>query len=74
MLGHHRAWAHRAVAAGDLPTVRIGGRTYVVTARLLDEVLGLRAQTAPTNGNGAADLRERDGGRSGPTTREGPNP
>lgn len=34
VLGISRASAYRYAAAGDLPTVRLGGRTYIVTARL----------------------------------------
>jgi excisionase family DNA binding protein len=34
VLGISRASAYRYAAGGDLPTVRLGGRVYVVTARL----------------------------------------
>jgi excisionase family DNA binding protein len=40
LLGISRSAAYRAVAAGDLPSVRFGSRLYVPTARLL-ELLGL---------------------------------
>ena len=39
-MGISRSAAYRAVAAGDLPSVRFGCRLYVPTARLL-ELLGL---------------------------------
>jgi excisionase family DNA binding protein len=35
LMGISRSAAYRAVAAGDLPSVRFGGRLYVPTARLL---------------------------------------
>ena len=40
LMGICRSAAYRAVAAGDLPSVRFGSRLYVPTARLL-ELLGL---------------------------------
>jgi excisionase family DNA binding protein len=40
LMGISRSTAYRAVAAGDLPSVRFGSRPYVPTARLL-ELLGL---------------------------------
>jgi excisionase family DNA binding protein len=40
LMGISRSAAYRAVTAGDLPSVRFGGRLYVPTARLL-ELLGL---------------------------------
>jgi excisionase family DNA binding protein len=40
LLGISRSAAYRAVAAGDLPSVRFGCRLYVPTARLL-ELLGV---------------------------------
>ena len=40
LMGISRSAAYRAVAAGDLPSVRFGCRLYVPTARLLD-LLGL---------------------------------
>jgi excisionase family DNA binding protein len=40
LMGISRSAAYRAVAAGDLPSVRFGSRLYVPTARLL-ELLGL---------------------------------
>ena len=40
LMGISRSAAYRAVAAGDLPSVRFGCRLYVPTARLL-ELLGL---------------------------------
>lgn len=36
VLGISRASAYRYAACDDLPTVRLGGRLYVVTARLRD--------------------------------------
>jgi excisionase family DNA binding protein len=39
LMGISRSAAYRAVAAGDLPSVRFGSRLYVPTARLL-ELLG----------------------------------
>lgn len=33
-LGISRASAYRYAARGDLPTIRLGGRLYIVTARL----------------------------------------
>jgi excisionase family DNA binding protein len=40
LMGISRSAAYRAVAAGDLPSVRFGCRLYIPTARLL-ELLGL---------------------------------
>jgi excisionase family DNA binding protein len=40
LMGISRSAAYRAVAAGDVPSVRFGCRLYVPTARLL-ELLGL---------------------------------
>jgi excisionase family DNA binding protein len=40
LMGISRSAAYRAVAVGDLPSVRFGCRLYVPTARLL-ELLGL---------------------------------
>jgi excisionase family DNA binding protein len=40
LLGLSRSAGYRAVATGDLPSVRFGCRLYVPTARLL-ELLGL---------------------------------
>jgi excisionase family DNA binding protein len=40
LMGISRSAAYRAVAAGNLPSVRFGCRLYVPTARLL-ELLGL---------------------------------
>ena len=40
LMGISRSAAYRAVATGDLPSVRFGCRLYVPTARLL-ELLGL---------------------------------
>jgi excisionase family DNA binding protein len=40
LMGISRSAAYRAVAAGDVPSVRFGCRLYVQTARLL-ELLGL---------------------------------
>jgi hypothetical protein len=34
VLGISRASAYRYAACGDLPTVRLGGRLYIVSARL----------------------------------------
>lgn len=36
LLGISRAAAYRLVHSGDLPVRRLGGRIYVVTARLRD--------------------------------------
>lgn len=36
LLGISRAAAYRLVASGELPVRRLGGRVYVVTARLRD--------------------------------------
>jgi hypothetical protein len=46
-LGISRASAYRYAAAGDLPTRKLGGRVYVVTARL-------RALIEGTDGEDAA--------------------
>ena len=43
ILGISRASAYRYAASGDLPTRRLGGRVYVVTARLMDIVEGVAA-------------------------------
>jgi predicted site-specific integrase-resolvase len=43
ILGISRASAYRYAAAGDLPTRRLGGRVYIVTARLMDIVEGVAA-------------------------------
>ena len=43
LLGISRAAAYRFASAGDLPTRRLGGRVYVVTARLMDIVEGVAA-------------------------------
>jgi excisionase family DNA binding protein len=43
LMGISRSAAYRAVATGDLPSVRFGCRLYVPTARLL-ELLGLVAE------------------------------
>jgi excisionase family DNA binding protein len=40
LMGISRSAAYRAVAAGELPSLRFGSRLYVPTARLL-ELLGL---------------------------------
>jgi hypothetical protein len=34
LLGISRSAAYRCAATGDLPTARLGGRVYIVTARL----------------------------------------
>jgi excisionase family DNA binding protein len=34
LLGISRSAAYRCVAAGDLPSTHLGGRVYVITARL----------------------------------------
>jgi predicted DNA-binding transcriptional regulator AlpA len=34
LLGISRSAAYRCAASGDLPTTHLGGRVYVVTARL----------------------------------------
>jgi hypothetical protein len=36
LLGISRASAYRYASAGELPTKRLGGRVYIVTARLRD--------------------------------------
>ena len=38
--GISRASAYRYAAAGDLPARRLGGRVYIVTARLMDIING----------------------------------
>ena len=38
LLGIKRASAYRLAASGELPTKRLGGRVYVVTARLKELV------------------------------------
>ena len=43
LMGISRSAAYRAVAAGELPSLRFGGRVYVPTARLL-ELLGLSVE------------------------------
>lgn len=43
VLGMSRTAAYRAAASGDLPTIRLNGRLYVPTARLL-EMLGYPVQ------------------------------
>jgi excisionase family DNA binding protein len=40
MLGISRATAYRLAASGDLPSRRLGGRVYIVTAALLAMVEG----------------------------------
>jgi excisionase family DNA binding protein len=40
LLGISRASAYRYAASGELPTRRLGGRVYVITARLLAMVDG----------------------------------
>lgn len=40
LLGMKRSAVYRAIAAGDLPSVKINGHPKIVTARLLD-LLGL---------------------------------
>ena len=40
VLGISRASAYRYAAAGDLPARRLGGRVYIVTARLMDIING----------------------------------
>jgi excisionase family DNA binding protein len=40
LLGVSRSVGYRAAASGDLPTMRLGRRVYVPTARLL-ELLGV---------------------------------
>ncbi|MBS3939892.1 MAG: helix-turn-helix domain-containing protein [Actinobacteria bacterium] len=46
LLGISRSAAYRAAAAGQIPTVRIGRRLLVPTARLL-EMLGLEPPADP---------------------------
>jgi predicted site-specific integrase-resolvase len=43
ILGISRASAYRYAASGDLPIRRLGGRVYVVTARLMDIIEGIAA-------------------------------
>jgi hypothetical protein len=43
ILGLSRASAYRYATSGDLPIRRLGGRVYVVTARLMDIVEGVAA-------------------------------
>jgi excisionase family DNA binding protein len=43
LLGISRASAYRYAASGELPTRRLGGRVYVITARLLAMVDGAAA-------------------------------
>jgi excisionase family DNA binding protein len=38
LLGISRAAAYRLAATGELPVRRLGGRVYIVTAKLLDLV------------------------------------
>jgi excisionase family DNA binding protein len=45
ILGLSRASAYRYAAAGELPTKRLGGRVYIVTAELRP-LLGLAAGAA----------------------------
>jgi excisionase family DNA binding protein len=46
LLGISRSAGYRAAAAGDLPTIRLGRRVYVPTARLLG-MLGLAPEVEP---------------------------
>ncbi|GEL21696.1 hypothetical protein PSU4_06500 [Pseudonocardia sulfidoxydans NBRC 16205] len=43
LLGISRASAYRYAASGELPIRRLGGRVYVITARLLAMVDGAAA-------------------------------
>lgn len=43
LLGLSRTAAYRAASRGDLPTIRLNGRLYVPTAKLLT-MLGYRVQ------------------------------
>jgi hypothetical protein len=45
LLGISRSAGYRAAAAGDLPTIRLGRRLYVPTARLA-ALIGLRVDGA----------------------------
>jgi excisionase family DNA binding protein len=45
LLGISRSTGYRAAAAGDLPTIRLGRRLYVPTARL-GALIGLRVDGA----------------------------
>jgi excisionase family DNA binding protein len=47
LLGVSRSAAYRAAAAGDIPTLRLGRRLYVPTARLL-ELLGIPVESGPS--------------------------
>ena len=46
MLGISRASAYRFAASGDLPTRRLGGRVFVVTAKLQAFIDGEEVQAA----------------------------
>lgn len=45
MLGISRSSAYRAVSAGELPTIRVGRRLLVPTARLM-RLLGVTTQAS----------------------------
>jgi excisionase family DNA binding protein len=46
ILGLSRATAYRYAAAGELPTKRLGGRMYVITARIRPLIDGTEEQAA----------------------------
>lgn len=46
LLGIARASAYRYAAAGELPTRRLGGRVYIVTARLREFIAGTDKESA----------------------------
>lgn len=46
VLGIGRASAYRYAAAEELPTLRLGGRVYVVTARLREFIDGTEEESA----------------------------
>ncbi|GAA1424107.1 helix-turn-helix domain-containing protein [Catellatospora coxensis] len=43
LLGISRSAAYRAANSGELPSRRLGGRVYLVTASVLDLVEGVRS-------------------------------
>jgi predicted site-specific integrase-resolvase len=46
ILGLSRASAYRYAASGELPTKRLGGRVYIVTAQLKDLLYGSTDEAA----------------------------
>ena len=50
LLGISRSAAYRCAASGDLPTTHLGGRVYVVTARLRAAAgVGVNGSVSPTS-------------------------